>query len=123
MPMNMTPHYMAVVRKPADSPAVAASINGDLDRIQEWCSHWCMILNPNKTKALVVSKSWAVKPPHGDLVLSGVSIRAGPNLDIPGWTFDIKLTFKDHVPEYSLPSVSENWYFEVVKRIFLHTSV
>ena len=30
-----------------------------------------MILNPNKTKALVVSRSCAVNPPHGDLVLSG----------------------------------------------------
>ena len=32
------------------------------------------ILNPDKTKALVVSRSMTVNPPHGDLVLSGVSI-------------------------------------------------
>ena len=38
-----------------------------------------------------------VNPPHGDLVLSGVSIRATPNLDIPGMKFDSKLTFKDQV--------------------------
>ena len=58
-----------------------------------------MILNPNKTKALVVSRSWTVSPPHGDLVLSGVSIRASPNLDIFGmkFEFDRKLTFEDHV--------------------------
>ena len=31
---------LAVVRKPADRPAVAASLNGDLARIQEWCNHW-----------------------------------------------------------------------------------
>ena len=42
---------MSVVRKPADTPAVAASLNIDLARIREWCNHWCMILNPNKTKA------------------------------------------------------------------------
>ena len=46
---------LAVVRKLADRPAVAASLNRDFARIQEWCNRWCMILNPNKTKALVVS--------------------------------------------------------------------
>ena len=51
-----------------------------------------MILNPNKTKALVVSRSRTVSPPHGDLVWSGVS-----NLDILGVKFDRKLTFEDHV--------------------------
>ena len=56
-----------------------------------------MILNPNKTKALVVLRSWTVSSPHGDLVLSGVSIRASPNLDILGVEFDCKLTFEDHV--------------------------
>ena len=29
-------------------------------QIQELCNHWCMILNPNKTKALVVSRSITV---------------------------------------------------------------
>ena len=58
---------------------------------------WCMILNPNKTKALVVSRSRTVSPPHGDLVLSGVSIRASSNLDILDMKFDSKLTFEDHV--------------------------
>ena len=67
---------LAVVRKPADRSAVAASLNRDLVRIEQWCNHWCMILNPNKTKALAVSGSGTVNPPHGDLVLSGVSIRA-----------------------------------------------
>ena len=38
------------VRKPADRPAVAASHNRDLARIQKWCNHWRMILNLNKTQ-------------------------------------------------------------------------
>ena len=67
-----------------------------LARIQEWYNHWCMILNPNKTKALVVSRSRTVSPPHDDLVLSVVSIRAIPNLDILGKKFDSKLTIVDH---------------------------
>ena len=55
--------------------------------IQELCNHWRMILNPNKTKAFVVSRSRTVRPPHGDLVLSGVSIRASLNIDILGVKF------------------------------------
>ena len=62
---------------PPDRPAVAASLNRDLSRIQEWYNYRCLIPNPNKTKALVVGRSRSVNPPHGDLVLSGVSIRAG----------------------------------------------
>ena len=56
---------LAVVRKPADIPAVAASLNRDLASIHEWCNPWCMILNDNETMAYVVSRSrtvwrWAV---------------------------------------------------------------
>ena len=56
-----------------------------------------MLLTPSKTKALVVSRSRMVNPPQGELVVSGVSIFAGPNLDILGMKFDSRLTFKDHV--------------------------
>ena len=31
---------LAVARKPADIPAVAASLNTDVARIQEWYNHW-----------------------------------------------------------------------------------
>ena len=30
---------LSVVRKPADRPAAAASLNRDLAKIQEWCIH------------------------------------------------------------------------------------
>ena len=40
----------------------------------------CMIMNPYKTEALVVSRSRTVNPPHGDSILSGVSIRAFINM-------------------------------------------
>ena len=43
-----------------------------------------MILNPNKTKALVVSRSRTVNPSYGDWVLSGNSIRANSKVDIHG---------------------------------------
>ena len=50
------------------------------------------MINPYKTKALVVSRSRTVNPPHGDLVLSGVSIRASLNLVILGMNVDSNLT-------------------------------
>ena len=37
---------LAVVRKPADRPALAASLNRDL-AIHECCNHWSMILHNN----------------------------------------------------------------------------
>ena len=56
-------------------------------------------------------------PPHRDLVLSVVSIRASPNLDILGEKLDSKLTFEDLV-HVILSSVSQRigilW---LVKRI------
>ena len=88
---------LAVVCNPADSTAVVASLNRDLARIQEWCNHWCMILSHYNTNALVVSRSITINAPHGDLVLSGVSICASLNLDILGVKFDSRLTFEDHV--------------------------
>ena len=75
---------LAVDRKPADRPPFAAFLYRDLASIQEWCNHCCMILNPNNTKASVVSRSRTVNLPHGDLGLSLVSICASPNLDILG---------------------------------------
>ena len=108
---------LAVVRKPADRPAVACSLYRDLAGIQEWCNHWCMIVNCNKTKALVVSRSIIVDTPHGDLVLSGVSICTCPNLYILGVNYDSKLTFKDHI-HVIVSHVSKNFYCKVGETCF-----
>ena len=72
-----------------------------------------MILNPNKTNALVVSRSRTVKRPHGDLILSGVSIHASPNLDILGVKFDSMLSVRKPCEWYCFSCCSENWYFVV----------
>ena len=61
---------LAVVCKPADRPAAAASRNRDLARIQERCNHRCLILNPIKTNALVISRSTTVSPHQGEWDLS-----------------------------------------------------
>ena len=114
---------LLAVRKPADRPAVAASLNRDLARIQEWCNRWCMMLNPHKIKALVISRSRTVNPPGGDLVLSGVSIRANANLDILGVKFDSKPTFEDHMHHIVCRVSQRISILRLVKRIFVDTSV
>ena len=80
-------------------------------------------MNPNKTKALVVSRSRTVNPPHFDLVLSGVSISASPNLDILGVKFDSRLTFEYHVRGIVSRVFQRICIFMLVKSVFVDTSV
>ena len=82
-----------------------------------------MILNPNKTKAFAVSRSRTVSPPHGGLVLSGVSIRASPNLDILGVKFDSKLTFEDKLRGIVSRLFQRIGTLRLVKSKFVDTSV
>ena len=114
---------LAVVRKPVDRLAVAASLNRDLARIQEWCNHWCLILTPYKTKVLLVSRSRTLKSPHGDLVMSVVFILASPNLDILGVKCYSKLIFEDHVREIVSLVSQRICFLRLVKPVFLDTSV
>ena len=82
-----------------------------------------MILNPNKTKALVICRSRAVNSPHGDLVLFGVSIGTSPNRDILSVKFDSKPTFKNHVRGIIFRVSHRIGILRLVKRIFVDTSV
>ena len=83
-----------------------------------------MILNPNNTKALVVSRSRTMNPPHGDLVVSGVSVCASPNLDILGVKSDSRITFEDHVfGIVSRVSRIMIGILRLVKRVFVDTFV
>ena len=75
-----------------------------------------MILNPSKTKALVISRSRTVNSPHGDLVLSDVSIRASPK-------FDSKLTFEDNVHGIVSRVSQRIAILRLEQRIFVDTSV
>ena len=82
-----------------------------------------MILNHNKTKALVVSRSRTVNPPHGYLVLSVVSICASTNLDILGVKLDSRLTFRDHVHGIVSRVSQRTDILRLVKQVFVDTSV
>ena len=55
--------------------------------------------------------------------MSGVFICTSPNLDILGETFDIKLTFEDHVPGIVSRVSQRIGILRLMKRIFVDTSV
>ena len=81
-----------------------------------------MILNSNKTKALVVSRSRTVDPPQCDLILSVVSIRISPNPYFLCVEFDRKLTLKDHVRGIVSRVSQRIGILRLVKHVFMDTS-
>ena len=124
MPILMTPHYKQLfASQQSDLRVTGLSLNRDLARIQECCNHWCMVLNPNKTMALGVSRSRTVNPLNGDLVLAGVSICVSPKIDILGVKFDRRLTFEDDVRGIVSRVSQRIGIFRLVNRVFVDTSV
>ena len=81
------------------------------------------MLNPHTAKALRVSRFRTVSHPHGDLVLSGVSIGASPKIDILGVKFDSKHTLEDHVLGIVSHVSQRIGIYRLVKRIFEDTFV
>ena len=86
-----------------------------------------MILNPNKTKALVVSSTGTLLPVV-TLTLPMVtwswlgSICASLNLDILGVKFDSRLTFEDHARGIVSHVSQRIGILSLVKRVFVDTS-
>ena len=50
------------VPHPRDRSSVAASLNDDLAVISDWCSRWSMLVNPSKTRGVLISRSRTVEP-------------------------------------------------------------
>ena len=113
---------LAVLLKPADWLAVAASLNRDLVKIQEWCNHWWIILNPNKTKALVVSKSWTVNHPIVRWSCLVFPFALVPTTIFLAWSLTAGSPSKTMFSV--LPLVSQRiGILRLVKRVFVDTSV
>ena len=55
----------------ADSRALVANqLNADLGTISDWCSMWGMLLNPNKSHSLIVSRARNLLLPHPPHILN-----------------------------------------------------
>ena len=55
--------------------SVAASLNDNLAVISDWCSRWGMLVNPSKTRGLIIYRSHTVEPLFPDLVIEGSVVR------------------------------------------------
>ena len=82
---------------PRDRSSVAASLNYDLAVISDWCSRWGMLVNPSKTRGILISRSRTVVPLFPDLVIDGSVVKMVSELKILGVNLDSKLTFEKQV--------------------------
>ena len=76
---------------PCDRSSVAASLNDDIAVISDWCSMWGMLVNPSKTRGMLISCSRTVEPLFPDLVVDGTVIEIVSELKILGVILDLKL--------------------------------
>ena len=82
---------------PRDRSSVAASLNDDLAVISDWCSRWGMLVNPSKTRGMLISRSRTVEPLFPDLLIDGSVVEMVSELKILGVILDSKLTFEKQV--------------------------
>ena len=82
---------------PRDRSCVAASLNDDLAVISDWCSRWGMLVNPSKTRGMIISRSRTVESLFPDLVIDGSVVEMVSELKILGVILDSKLTFEKQV--------------------------
>ena len=86
----MTPHYWHLFAQLAGLGGLLLlppPLNRDLARIQGWCNHWCMILNPTKIKALAVSRSIGLSTlPRLTWSCLGFSFALVPTLTFLAWS-------------------------------------
>ena len=79
---------------PRDRLSVAASLN-DLAVISDWCSRWGMLVNPSKTRGMLISHT--VEPLFPDLVIDGSVVEMVSECKILGVILDSKVTFVKQV--------------------------
>ena len=103
---------LVVVLKPADRPVVAIFLNRDLARIQEWRNYLCMIMNPNKTKASVVSRSRIVTLPFVTRSCLELPFTLVSTSVFLAWSLTESSPSKTMYTWYCLLCLSKNWYFQ-----------
>ena len=53
---------IAVCDKACNRQSITDSLNCDLNVISEWCNTWGMVINPAKSKSMIVSRSRTINP-------------------------------------------------------------
>ena len=91
---------------PRDRSSVAASLNDDLAVINDWCCMWGMLVNPSKTRGMLISRSRTVEPLFPDLVFDSSVVEMVSEMKILGVIIDSKLTFEKQVRTIIVASAS-----------------
>ena len=82
----------------SDSSSVMAAVNQDLTNISKWCAKNSLLINPDKTKLVVVGSAQLIKRlPHISLSLLGKTISPGSVTKDLGVYIDHDLTYDVHV--------------------------
>ena len=68
----------------------------DLLKFPTWCAKWRIKLNPEKTEAIIFSRSLLTRKAELNLTLYGETLKIYPRVKFLGITFDSKLTFQPH---------------------------
>ena len=71
----------------------------DLDKLARWCAKWRIKLNPEKTKAIIFSKSQTAIRAEPALSLYGELLSYYPQIKFLGITFDNRMTSTKHFEE------------------------
>ena len=71
--------------------------SNDLAVISDWCSRWGMLVNPSKTRGMLISRSRTVEPLFPDLLIDGSVVEMVWELKILGVIIDSKLSFEKQV--------------------------
>ena len=65
---------LAEVPEPGSRVQTVLSLNRDLARIGDWCKRWGRLVNPMKTKTLLISRSRTLAHISPNLVLDGTVV-------------------------------------------------
>ena len=74
----------------------AKLLQQDFLNLAMWCAKWRIKLNPIKTKVIIFSRSKLARKTEPNLKLYGETLKAYPQANFLGITFDSHLTFQKH---------------------------
>ena len=74
-----------------------ALLNDDLTVISDWCSRWGMLINPSKTRGMLISRSPTVGTLFPDLVIDSFVVDMVSELKILGVILDSNLIIEKQV--------------------------
>ena len=77
----------------------AEYLQRDLNKLTKWCAKWRIKLNPEKTKAIIFSKSQSAIRAEPALSLFDDLLSYYPHIKFVGITFDKRMTFVKHFEE------------------------